>query len=73
MIPKPGFELTEKNVEKADVLVVHGMIVKWSAQKTVNADDVVDVAFLKKVKSWSYNRIPVIGKPSKEFSERSSK
>jgi len=64
--------LTEKDVEKADVLLVHGMIVKWSAVKTVNIDEVVDEAFLKKVKSWSYSRIPVIGKPSKESNERSS-
>jgi hypothetical protein len=49
------------------------MIVKWSAVKTVNIDEVVDEAFLKKIKSWSYSRIPVIGKPSKEISERSSK
>jgi metal transporter CNNM len=73
MIPKPSFELTEKDVEKADILVVHGMIVKWSAVKTANIDEVVDEAFLKKIKSWSYSRIPVIGKSSKEISERSSK
>jgi metal transporter CNNM len=51
----------EKDVEKADVVVVQGMIVKWSAVKTVNINDAVDKAFIEKVKSWSYSRIPVIG------------
>ena len=56
-----GSNNKDSDVEKADLVVVHGMIVNWSAVKTVNIDDPVDKAFIKKVESWSYSRIPVVG------------
>ncbi|PBP17521.1 hypothetical protein BUE80_DR011536 [Diplocarpon rosae] len=51
----------EKDVEKADASVSPGMIVKWEAVKTISIDDFVDEEFIKKIKTWSYSRIPVIG------------
>ena len=57
----PSCSDIEKDVEKADLAVVQGMIVKWHAVQTVNINDPVDKAFIKKIKSWSYSRIPVIG------------
>jgi len=53
----------EKDIEKADLVIVHGMIVKWSAVKTIYIDEPVDENFVKKIKDWSYSRIPVIGRP----------
>lgn len=58
--PEP--ENGETDIEKAEVIVSHGMIVKWSAVKTIKIDESVDLAFLKKVKLWGYSRIPVISK-----------
>lgn len=58
----PDPEKGDMDVEKAEVIVSHGMIVKWSAVKTIKIDDLVDLAFLKKVKGWTYSRIPVISK-----------
>jgi metal transporter CNNM len=52
----------EEDVEKADSAVNQGTIVKWDAVKTVDINDTVDEAFIKKVQSWSYSRIPIIGK-----------
>jgi metal transporter CNNM len=49
------------DIEKADLVVVQGLVVKWSAVKTVRIDEVVDDNFIEKVNSWSYSRIPVIG------------
>jgi metal transporter CNNM len=63
-IPEPQDK--EQDIEKADLKVVEGMIVKWSAVKTVYMDDRVDEAFIKKIRSWSYSRIPVIGTTGKE-------
>ena len=51
----------ENDVEKANMVVFNGMLTRWSSVKTANIDEVVDAAFLSKVKSWSYSRIPVIG------------
>ncbi|KAI6709098.1 hypothetical protein JHW43_008361 [Diplocarpon mali] len=51
----------EKDVEKADAAVSRGMIVTWGAVKTISIDDTVDEDFIKKIKAWSYSRIPVIG------------
>ncbi|KAK2629698.1 hypothetical protein QTJ16_000518 [Diplocarpon rosae] len=51
----------EKDVEKADAAVSRGMIVKWEAVKTIRIDDTVDDEFIKKIKAWSYSRIPVVG------------
>ncbi|KAF8853951.1 hypothetical protein BDZ45DRAFT_60775 [Acephala macrosclerotiorum] len=58
-VPEP--ENREQDLEKADLVVVQGMIVKWSAVKVICIDERVDEALIKKVRSWSYSRIPVIG------------
>jgi hypothetical protein len=58
----PVPENCEMDIEKAPIIVTHGLIVKWSSIKTINIDDLVDDAFLNKVKDWSYSRIPVISK-----------
>ncbi|KAH7333415.1 hypothetical protein BKA65DRAFT_553762 [Rhexocercosporidium sp. MPI-PUGE-AT-0058] len=52
----------EQDVEKADSVAGEGMVVKWDTVKTVDIDDVVDEDFITKIQSWSYSRIPVIGK-----------
>lgn len=52
----------EQDVEKADSIAGEELIVPWSAVKTIDINDTVDDAFVKKVQSWSYSRIPVIGK-----------
>lgn len=51
----------EKDVEKADLIIHHGLVVRWPDVKSVNIDDIVDENFIKMVNSWSHNRIPVIG------------
>lgn len=53
----------ERDVEKADSPVANAMIVPWSAVKTIDINEPVDKAFIRKVKSWSYSRIPVTGGP----------
>jgi len=58
-VPEP--ENRDQDLEKADLVVVQGMIVKWSAVKVIRIDEHVDEAFIKKVRGWSYSRIPVIG------------
>lgn len=70
-IPKTNYVEDEKDIEKADFVVVQGMIVKWSAVKTVNINDPVDKTFIKKVKSWSYSRIPVIGESQPKIGKNS--
>ena len=72
IIPEKNYDEGEKDIEKADLFVVQGMIVKWSSVKTVNIDDRVDMAFIKKVKGWSYSRIPVIGGPQPKIGENYS-
>jgi metal transporter CNNM len=65
-----GFNDKDSDVEKeADLAIVNDMIVNWSAVKTVDIDEPVDKAFIKKVKSWSYSRIPVVGEAQVERSE----
>jgi metal transporter CNNM len=54
-------ECCEKDIEKA-IVVVQGIVVKWSAVKTIKIDDIVNEAFIQKIKGWSYSRIPVISK-----------
>lgn len=63
-VPMPNN--ADQDLEKANLIVVEGMIVKWSAVKAVNIDDPVDEAFLAKIQGWSYSRIPVIGSAGKE-------
>lgn len=62
-IPEPSCDDTGKDIEKAEPMVTRGMIVKWTAVKTIDIDEIVDKAFIEKVMSWSYSRIPVVGKP----------
>lgn len=57
---------SEKDVERAEIPSSQGLIVKWSAVKSVNINDTVDVAFIQKVKGWCYTRIPVIGERQTE-------
>jgi metal transporter CNNM len=60
--PEQPSDADEKDVEKAEISVVHGMIVKWYAVKTIDINEPVDQDFIDKIRSWSYSRIPVIGK-----------
>ena len=60
-LPNPASSDNEKDVEKAELSTIQGMIVGWHAVKTVNINESVDKAFIKKITSWSYSRIPVIG------------
>lgn len=69
-IPRPGSGDTDMDVEKADIAFSRGLIVKWSAVKTVDINEVVNQAFIDKVVSWSYSRIPVIGKPDQHKSTK---
>lgn len=62
----PDDEGSEKDVEKA-VVIVQGMLVKWSTVNTVDIDEEVNEAFIRKIKGWSYSRIPVISKPEIGF------
>lgn len=62
LIPEKSTD-DEKDLEKADLVVLQGLIVHWEAVKIINIDDVVDEAFIAKVGGWSYSRIPVIGDP----------
>ena len=61
-IPESNFEDPGNDLEKAKPIVTRGMIVKWSAVKTIDINEVVDQLFIQKVMSWSYSRIPVVGK-----------
>ncbi len=56
---------TEKDIEKADIVTAHGLIVRWPAVKTISIDEPVNEAFIAKIKNWNYSRIPVIGNPPK--------
>jgi len=60
-LPNPTSSDNEKDVEKAELTAGQDMIVSWRAVKTVNINESVDKAFIKKIKSWAYSRIPVIG------------
>lgn len=51
----------EKDIEKADFVVSSGMIMPWSAVRTIDIDELVDMEFIRKLKSWSYSRVPVVG------------
>jgi metal transporter CNNM len=62
LIPEGSTE-DEVDMEKADLVIHRGLIVHWSAVKTVNIDEVVDEGFIAKVTGWPYSRIPVTGDP----------
>ncbi|KAE8443454.1 hypothetical protein EG329_001851 [Mollisiaceae sp. DMI_Dod_QoI] len=64
VIPEP--DNREQDLEKADLIVVQGMIVRWSVVKVIHIDERVDEDFIKKVRGWSYSRIPVIGNSGKD-------
>ena len=51
----------ETDIEKAEEVVISGIIVDWVGVRTVNINDRTDRAFLDKIKDWSYSRIPVLG------------
>jgi len=55
-------EDSSKDVEKGSADMTQGMIVRWSAVKTVDMNEIVDKAFIRKVLAWSYSRIPVVSK-----------
>ena len=61
-----GSSNKDSDVEKADLGVAHGMIVNWFTVRTVDINEPVDRAFVKKIKSWSYSRIPVVGEAQVE-------
>lgn len=63
MVPRPSSDGSDRDAEKADLVFVQGMIVHWHMVKVVNINEKVDKAFIKKVRMWSYSRIPVIGEP----------
>jgi metal transporter CNNM len=50
----------EKDIEKADRFVVHGMVVSWYAVRTIDINEPVNQDFIDKIRSWSYSRIPVV-------------
>jgi metal transporter CNNM len=60
-VPRPSSDEKERDAEKADLVVVQGMIVQWHMVKTIDINEKVDKEFIKKVRMWSYSRIPVIG------------
>jgi metal transporter CNNM len=66
LVPASSSEESERDTEKADLVLVQNMIVKWPMVKTININDTVDKSFIKKVRMWSYSRIPVIGKSEGE-------
>ncbi|PMD39201.1 hypothetical protein L207DRAFT_491161 [Hyaloscypha variabilis F] len=74
--PRPSCDDHERDTEKADLVVVHGLIVQWHMVKTIDINEKVDSAFIKKVRMWSYSRIPVVGESedeeNKEAAELSS-
>jgi metal transporter CNNM len=74
--PRPSCDDHEQDTEKADLVVVHGLIVQWHMVKTIDINEKVDSAFIKKVRMWSYSRIPVVGESedeeNKEAAELSS-
>ena len=59
----------DSDIERADLVVTPGMIVNWSAVKTVDINEPVNKAFVKKVSMWSYSRIPVVGEAQVELAE----
>ncbi|PMD14377.1 hypothetical protein NA56DRAFT_376347 [Hyaloscypha hepaticicola] len=60
-VPRPSSDEKERDAEKADLVVVQGIIVQWHMVKTIDINEKVDKEFIKKVRMWSYSRIPVIG------------
>ncbi|TQS38764.1 hypothetical protein Golomagni_00720 [Golovinomyces magnicellulatus] len=41
------------------------IVTDWASVRMINIDDSVNGAFIAKVKSWSYTRLPVIGMPKR--------
>jgi metal transporter CNNM len=60
MVPRPSSDGSDRDTEKADLFVVQGMIVQWHMVNVISINEKVDKAFVKKVRMWSYSRIPVI-------------
>lgn len=61
--PDSSSDDSSHDLEKATLSVSQRIVVRWSAVKTININDTVDEAFIKKIKSWSYSRIPVVSGP----------
>jgi metal transporter CNNM len=51
----------EVDLEMSDLVSTSGMVVPWSAVKTVHIDEPVNGDFIRKVRGWSCSRIPVVG------------
>jgi len=50
----------EKDIEKAERFVVHGMVVSWYAVNTIDINELVDRNFIDKIRGWGYSRLPVV-------------
>lgn len=63
-ISKPAlrYDQSSEDMEKGSIQITRGIIVKWSAVRTVDIEEIVDKRFIDKVLSWSYSRVPVIGR-----------
>jgi len=59
----------DSDIERADLIATPNMIVNCPAVKTDDIDEVVDKAFIKKIASSSYSRIPVVGEAQVESAE----
>ncbi|KAL3420205.1 DUF21 and CBS domain protein [Phlyctema vagabunda] len=49
------------DIEKAQSLTTQAIYTRWSSVCMVDINERVDSAFMKKIKSWNYSRIPVLG------------
>jgi metal transporter CNNM len=65
-VPRPSCDESDRDAEKANLVVVQGMIVQWHMVKAIDINEKVNKAFIKKVRMWSYSRIPVIGESEEE-------
>ena len=66
LVPRPSSDESERDAEKADFVVVQSLIVQWHMIKAININEKVDKEFIKKVRRWSYSRIPVIGEAEED-------
>ena len=66
LVPRPSSDESDGDAEKADFAMVQRLIVQWHMVKTIDINERVDNAFIKKVRMWSYSRIPVTGEPQEE-------
>ncbi|RKF79671.1 DUF21 domain-containing protein [Golovinomyces cichoracearum] len=58
--------LVTEDLEKAiSPLRSKKIVTDWASVRMINIDDSVNQDFIAKVKSWSYTRLPVIGRPER--------